>query len=165
MEIIGQMLLEGKNIPSNEEKAVEILTKAAKDFHSDTSKVLLVKQILSKESNDEELNYFIAKKYAKEVAENGNVEALILYGKLCEKNIKNKYGSIEQNFEEAFKCYKMAYEQGNPEGISRYAYYLENPHGLFTPDIKEILLQLPDMHYLIYQVLVYQKILSKDGDC
>ena len=139
MEIYGTMLLEGKKVPKNESKGLEILSKAASEFNSDTSKLSISKYIMSKEKEEEVVNYYLAKKYAKEVAENGNIEAIVLYAKLCERNANNKYGKVVQDFEEAFKYFKLAADQGDPEGMYYYACYCFRPHGLFTPNIKEYL--------------------------
>lgn len=137
MEIYGKILLEGDDgVQKDEEKAIEILTKAAEEFNSNISKVLIVKNIMSKGIQGEIVNYVLAKRYAKEASDNGNAEACVLYGKLCIKQLTNKYGTIKQNFEESFKYLKIAYEQGYPDGIAYYAYFLEFPHGLFIPDIK-----------------------------
>ena len=141
MEVYGYLLLEGKRIQKNETKGMELLNFAINKYKSINAKFLLAKYIISQvnyfDDDNDKINYVLAKKYAKEAADDGNTKGMILYGLLCHKRITNKYGKIEQNFAETFKYFKMAADLDDPDGIAYYSYYLSLPHGLFTPEIKK----------------------------
>lgn len=142
MELYGKLLFEGDIIPKDEEKSVEILTKAAEEFNSPNAKYELANIILSHQSFDindknENINYVLAKKYAKEAADGGNTKAMVLYSKLSLKNKKNQFGSIKIRNKESFKYRKLAAENEDPEGLALYGKWIELGDIDMKPDPNE----------------------------
>lgn len=130
MVLYGKLLNEGKHVPKNEEKSVNILTEAATDFNNSDAKYELAKIILSHESfgvddSNDDINYILAKKYCKEAADDGNIKAMVLYGKLSKKEKKNKFGELHYDNQEIIKYFKLAAEKNDAEGMALYGKYIE----------------------------------------
>ncbi|KAK8888432.1 hypothetical protein M9Y10_039502 [Tritrichomonas musculus] len=142
MVLYGKILFEGDIIEKNEEKSIEILTKASNEFNSPNAKYELAKIILSHQSFDvndsnENINYVLAKKYSKEAADGGNVKAMVLYSDLSRKEITNKFGELHRDEDEIIKYLKLAAENEDPEGMALYGRCLEVGTNTMKPNMNE----------------------------
>lgn len=139
MENYGKLLFQGEIIPKDEEKAVKILDEAAKKYNSSNAKLQLSKIILSHQSFDindknENVNWPLAKKYSKEAADAGNVEAILHYANLSFKEKKCKFGEIHSDIVESFNYYKKAVDKGDATAIAIYGEFIEYGWAFTKPD-------------------------------
>ena len=153
MEYYGAILFEGELVIKNESKAVKILTEAVNRFNSCQARVLLAKIILSHQTyeirsmNNYNINYVLAKKYLKEAAAIGSTEGMVLYGKLCMKEKKNKYGEIRCDYKEALRSFQFAACRRDREGMAEYGLFLEFGHGVVKPSISDAVRYYRSLYY------------------
>lgn len=139
IEYYSNLLLEGNLIQKNEKKAIKVLTRAATKYNISSCKFKLVNIYLSHHSNDindsnEDVNYFLAKKYCKEAADDGIIPAMLLYSKLSRWHKKNKHGEITSNPKDVMKYLKLSVKNDDPEGIAEYGRLLEFGYVDLKPD-------------------------------
>lgn len=144
MEYYGSLLFNGVQIPKDEDKAKDILMKAATKYKSIKAKFLIAKLEYSNRTSgpsgfdDSNVNYVLAKQYAKEAADSEpkNTEAMVFYGILCQKEKTNKYGTIKRDFNEAFKYFKVATELGDDDAMVYLGSYYKEGYGVVNIDKK-----------------------------
>ncbi|KAK8885846.1 hypothetical protein M9Y10_041301 [Tritrichomonas musculus] len=144
MELFGTILFKGELIPKDEEKAIEVLNQAIIKSNSSYAKFTIAQIQYSCRTcgpngfDDSNVDYVISKKLSKEAADDinfsGNVDAMVLYATLCEKEKKNKFGSITRDFNEAFKYFKRATDLGNIEAMALYGIYYKLGLGVVKID-------------------------------
>lgn len=142
MEVYSTLLLEGKIYPKDEEKAIQILNELVEKSGSFAAKYKIVINILSHVSyvfneSKEDINYILAKKYLKEASENGLVENILPYSKICKCKKKNHYGEITCEPYEVLKYYKFSADNNDPEGIAFYDRLLEYGYVNLKPNPNE----------------------------
>lgn len=139
MEYYGIILSEGELVIKNEYKSIRILTKAVNLFNSCIARVQLARIILSRQkfdiySNNNNVNFVLAKYYCKEAVSYGSTEGMVLYGKLCMKDKQNKFGIIKSDLYEALSSFKLAANRGNYEAMAEYGRMIELGYGVVRPD-------------------------------
>lgn len=147
LEIYGTMLFKGDIIAKDEAKAIEILNKAVSEYNSSYAKFILAQIEYSHRTcgpngfDDSNVNYVLLKKLSKEAADDenfpGNVDAMVLYATICEKEKTNKYGSITRDFKEAFRYFKFAADHGNTDAMASYGIYYKHGLGVVKIDNKK----------------------------
>ena len=143
MPIYNCVFHDGHLVPKNEEKAIYILNKAASMSKSSEMKLRFVDILLSHHSynihstDNPNINYPLAKERSKEAADMGNTKAMILYASLCMKEKKNKCREINSDFKEALNYFKLAADNGDPEGMAHYGRFIDYGYGIIKPDPKE----------------------------
>lgn len=143
MKFYSDLLIKGQKVPQDEDKGLIILNDAATVEKNAELKLSVIHMILSKESFDinstanENVNYVLAKKIAKEAAHLGLPKAMTKYGEICMKEKKNRYGEIKADFKKALKYFKLAADHDDPDGLALYGYFLENGYGGLIPNVKE----------------------------
>lgn len=121
---------EGALVKRNIEKTIYLLNEIPHIYNHSKPKLELIKMLLSHESFDvniqlSNVNYILAKKYCKKASDMLNTNAMVLYGKLCFKHKKNKYGKIYSDFDDSMKYFKLACDRGNSEGMVMYGYFMD----------------------------------------
>ena len=118
--IYGILMYDGDTIPRNTIEAVKLLEEAASTFNNSRAKLKLAQIEMSNRRNrkfvrqsDNNINYVLAKNYAKDAADDNLYEGTYLYACLSEKKKSNQFGSIEPDFQEAFRCFKIAADNGH----------------------------------------------------
>lgn len=142
MIIYGEMLLNGTNVPKNVQEGISLLKRASNNFDSSQAKLKLAEYYLKseKDENGQTIslpNYPQAKRYSKEAADNGNVEAMVLYSKLCMREHNNQHGKIRRNLKEAVKYLKIAIQNESIEAYNVYGQLKEQCFGIKEINIHE----------------------------
>ncbi|KAK8883118.1 hypothetical protein M9Y10_045766 [Tritrichomonas musculus] len=125
MVTYGELLIKGEKVEKNVKKGVQILKRASNEHDSSKAKLLLAQVQLIPQKDDTDFivspeNYVQAKRYSKEAADNGNVEAMVLYATLCMKEKNNEHGKVRRNLKEAQKYLKVAVNRGSKEAMVLY---------------------------------------------
>lgn len=134
MVIYGEMLLKGSKVPKNTLEGIKLLKRASNEFDSSDAKIKLAEYyvIPQKDENDIQTypDYAQAKRYSKEAADNGNVDAMVLYAKLCLKEKSTAIGNVRRNIKEARKYLKVAINRKSGEAMALYGQLLEQGYGI-----------------------------------
>lgn len=129
-ERYSNLLLEGKIIPFDLEKAQELIEKSFLN-ESSTAKLTRAKIELCKENP----NYSFVKKILIESINKENTDAMVQYAKLMMKDNIEK--GLNHDFNESFKYFKIAAENENSEGMAFYSYFLKYGFGVCQFNYKE----------------------------
>lgn len=129
MNYCGIMLLNGQDVPYNEEEAREYLKAAADSDDIEAMNNYGYLLLQSKAKDDKASDYF------KKAADKGSIDGMLNYGHLLYCGDDNSLPDKK----EALKYFKMASNKKNVDGMYYYALMLKNGEGVEKPDLKKAL--------------------------